>query len=51
MKGIFFQAVEKWSGMTPLSTGRMFSGVTAWWSTLQRRLVNFDRVWSEIQRK
>ena len=37
----FFQPVEKWSGMIPLSTGRMLSGGTAWLSAVQRRLVIF----------
>ena len=36
-----FQPDEKWSGMIPLSTGRMLSGGTAWWSAVQCRLVIF----------
>ena len=43
--GLVFQPVEKWSGMIPLSTGRMLSGGTAWWSVVQHRLVIF---WSGL---
>ena len=37
----FFNRLKKWSGMIPLSTGRLLSGCTAWWSSVQRRLVIF----------
>ena len=37
--GKFFQPVEKWLGMTLLSTNCRLSGDTAWWSAIQRRLV------------
>ena len=40
-----FKPVEKWSGIIPLSTGRMLSGDTAWWSAVPRRLVIF---WSGL---
>ena len=37
----FFNRLKNWLGMIPLSTGRMLSGGTAWWSAVQRRLVIF----------
>ena len=37
----FFNRLKNGRGMIPLSTGRMLSGDTAWWSAVQCRSVIF----------